>query len=92
VSQVKDEGAVRFSISIPGSLAKQLDRMVSQKGYDNRSRVVVRWDGAPADSAFAWARDGRTRTVTLPAKAPAAGKRELAVGRQKLAVTVQPEP
>jgi CopG family transcriptional regulator, nickel-responsive regulator len=41
VKQVKDEGAVRFSISIPGSLAKQLDRMVSQKGYDNRSLAVA---------------------------------------------------
>jgi CopG family transcriptional regulator, nickel-responsive regulator len=41
VKQVKDEGAVRFSISIPGTLAKQLDRMVSQKGYDNRSLAVA---------------------------------------------------
>jgi CopG family transcriptional regulator, nickel-responsive regulator len=41
VKHVKDEGAVRFSISLPGSLAKQLDRMATQKGYDNRSLAVA---------------------------------------------------
>ncbi len=41
VPHVNDEGAVRFSISIPGTLAKQLDRMVSQRGYDNRSLAVA---------------------------------------------------
>ena len=41
VRQVKDEGAARFSISVPASLAKQLDRMAAQKGYDNRSLAVA---------------------------------------------------
>lgn len=38
---VKSAGAVRFSISLPQALAKQLDRMVAQKGYDNRSLAVA---------------------------------------------------
>ncbi len=37
----EDEGVVRFSISVPGSLARQLDRMVEDKGYDNRSLAVA---------------------------------------------------
>jgi CopG family nickel-responsive transcriptional regulator len=41
VKQGNEEGVVRFSISVPASLAKQLDRMVSQKGYDNRSLAVA---------------------------------------------------
>ena len=41
VKQAKEEGAVRFSISLPASLAKQLDRMATQKGYDNRSLAVA---------------------------------------------------
>src|SRR5512137_2292563 len=41
VKQDKEEGAVRFSISLPASLAKQLDRMATQKGYDNRSLAVA---------------------------------------------------
>jgi CopG family nickel-responsive transcriptional regulator len=41
VQQDKEEGAVRFSISVPGSLARQLDRMVAQKGYDNRSLALA---------------------------------------------------
>jgi CopG family nickel-responsive transcriptional regulator len=41
VKQDREKGAVRFSISVPGSLARQLDRMVAQKGYDNRSLAVA---------------------------------------------------
>jgi CopG family transcriptional regulator, nickel-responsive regulator len=41
VKHVKDEGAVRFSISIPADLARQLDRMVAEKGYHNRSLAVA---------------------------------------------------
>ena len=41
MKQVKAEGVVRFSISVPGSLAKQLDRMAREKGYDNRSLAVA---------------------------------------------------
>ena len=32
---------MRFSISLPGSLAKQLDRMATEKGYDSRSLAVA---------------------------------------------------
>jgi CopG family nickel-responsive transcriptional regulator len=35
------EKAVRFSISVPGPLARQLDEMVHEKGYDNRSLAVA---------------------------------------------------
>ncbi len=41
MKQVKGEGAVRFSISVPATLAKQLDQMASEKGYDNRSLAVA---------------------------------------------------
>lgn len=41
MSQLEDKGAVRFSISVPASLAKQLDRMTREKGYDNRSLAVA---------------------------------------------------
>ena len=34
------EGAVRFSVSLPGSLARELDAMVLQKGYSNRSLAL----------------------------------------------------
>lgn len=37
----RKEPVVRFSISIPGALAKQLDQMTHQKGYDNRSLAVA---------------------------------------------------
>ena len=37
----KKEGAVRFTVSVPGALAKQLDQMVQEKGYDNRSLAVA---------------------------------------------------
>lgn len=37
---MKKEHVVRFGISLPRELAKQLDRMVREKGYDNRSLAV----------------------------------------------------
>jgi CopG family nickel-responsive transcriptional regulator len=37
----KQEPVVRFSISLPGTLAQQLDQMAHQKGYDNRSLAVA---------------------------------------------------
>jgi hypothetical protein len=37
----KTEGVVRFTVSVPQALGKQLDRMTRQKGYDNRSMVVL---------------------------------------------------
>ena len=41
VKQVKEERAMRFSISVPPTLARQLDQMARQKGYDNRSLAVA---------------------------------------------------
>jgi CopG family nickel-responsive transcriptional regulator len=41
VNTSKQEPVVRFSISLPGKLAKQLDQMAHQKGYDNRSLAVA---------------------------------------------------
>jgi CopG family transcriptional regulator, nickel-responsive regulator len=37
----KPEPVVRFSISVPGGLARQLDAMAHEKGYDNRSLAVA---------------------------------------------------
>jgi CopG family nickel-responsive transcriptional regulator len=37
----KREPAVRFSISVPAALARQLDRMAHEKGYHNRSLAVA---------------------------------------------------
>jgi len=34
------KGVARFSISLPGELAEQLDRMTREKGYDNRSLAI----------------------------------------------------
>jgi metal-responsive CopG/Arc/MetJ family transcriptional regulator len=41
VNAKKYEPAVRFSISLPGALAKELDQMARQKGYENRSWAVA---------------------------------------------------
>lgn len=35
------DGVVRFSVSVPKDLARQLDRMAREKGYDNRSLAVA---------------------------------------------------
>jgi CopG family nickel-responsive transcriptional regulator len=35
------EGAVRFSISLPGALARELDEMATAKGYSNRSLALA---------------------------------------------------
>jgi CopG family nickel-responsive transcriptional regulator len=37
----KNEGVVRFSVSLPGQLMQQLDDMVEQKGYTNRSLAIA---------------------------------------------------
>ena len=37
----KSDGVVRFTVSVPQTLAKQLDRMTREKGYDNRSLAVA---------------------------------------------------
>ena len=41
VKHAKAEGVVRFTVSVPQTLAKQLDRMTREKGYDNRSLAVA---------------------------------------------------
>src|ERR1039458_2745835 len=37
----KTDGVVGFTVSVPRDLAKQLDQMTSEKGYDNRSLAVA---------------------------------------------------
>ena len=37
----KAEGVVRFTVSVPAGLAKELDKMAREKGYDNRSLAVA---------------------------------------------------
>ncbi len=37
----KSEGVVRFTVSVPRELAKQLDQMTREKGYHNRSLAVA---------------------------------------------------
>lgn len=37
----RPEGAVRFSVSLPAPLARDLDDMVLQKGYSNRSLALA---------------------------------------------------
>jgi CopG family nickel-responsive transcriptional regulator len=41
VKHAKTEGVIRFTVSVPQTLAKQLDRMTREKGYDNRSLAVA---------------------------------------------------
>ena len=41
MKNAKTEGVVRFTVSVPQTLAKQLDRMTREKGYDNRSLAVA---------------------------------------------------
>ncbi|HLP76320.1 MAG TPA: nickel-responsive transcriptional regulator NikR [Candidatus Paceibacterota bacterium] len=37
----KSESVTRFSVSLPASLARELDRMAAEKSYDNRSLAVA---------------------------------------------------
>lgn len=37
----KKPGVVRFTVSVPADLAKQLDRMTREKGYANRSLAIA---------------------------------------------------
>jgi hypothetical protein len=55
------------------------------------SRVTVRLDGVPVASAFCWARNGQTRSVTFPVGATHSGRHRLVIGDKKLEVAVQPE-
>jgi CopG family nickel-responsive transcriptional regulator len=38
---MKHDGTARISVSLPATLLKQLDQMMRQKGYENRSLVVA---------------------------------------------------
>ncbi len=38
---MKHDLAARFSVSLPPELLRQLDAMISDKGYDNRSQAVA---------------------------------------------------
>jgi len=37
---MKEEGVARFSVSLSRGLLRQLDKMVREKGYDNRSLAI----------------------------------------------------
>jgi CopG family nickel-responsive transcriptional regulator len=41
VKATQTDRVVRFTVSVPRDLAKQLDQMSRQKGYDNRSLAVA---------------------------------------------------
>ena len=41
VKNNKSGGVVRFSVSVPRELARQLDQMTREKGYGNRSQAVA---------------------------------------------------
>jgi CopG family nickel-responsive transcriptional regulator len=41
VKTTKPDGVVRFTVSVPRDLARQLDQMTHEKGYDNRSLAVA---------------------------------------------------
>ena len=41
MKHAKTEGVIRFTVSVPQGLVKQLDRMTREKGYDNRSLAVA---------------------------------------------------
>jgi CopG family nickel-responsive transcriptional regulator len=38
---MKEEKVSRFSVSVPGKLLKELDAMIKQKGYSNRSQAIA---------------------------------------------------
>jgi CopG family nickel-responsive transcriptional regulator len=39
-NDTKSENAVRFSVSLPSELARELDIMIGEKGYSNRSQFI----------------------------------------------------
>ena len=41
MKSAKHSGVVRFTVSVPTDLGKQLDQMTREKGYDNRSLAVA---------------------------------------------------
>lgn len=38
---MKEEGVARFSVSLKKSLLRELDKMMREKGYDNRSHAIA---------------------------------------------------
>jgi hypothetical protein len=54
------------------------------------SRVALRLDGKPAAFKWTWARAGRKELLRFPLTLEQSGRHEVAVGGQKLSVTVQP--
>jgi len=54
------------------------------------SRVALRLDGQPVASKWAWARAGRKESLAFPLQFDQPGRHEMAVGGQKISVTVQP--
>jgi exo-1,4-beta-D-glucosaminidase len=54
------------------------------------SRVVLRLDGDPVAFKWAWARAGWKESLGFPLTLEQSGRHEIAVGGQKISVTVQP--
>jgi len=54
------------------------------------SRVFLKVDGKPTAFRWAWARAGRKESLGFPFILEQSGRHEIAVGGQKLSVTVQP--
>ena len=52
------------------------------------SRVLLLVDGQPANSQWAWARNGKTDEVSFPMSLAQPGAHRLAVGTQQARVTV----
>ena len=54
------------------------------------SRVALRLDGEPVAFKWAWARAGRKESLGFPLTLKQSGRHEIALGGQKISVTVQP--
>jgi hypothetical protein len=54
------------------------------------SRVALQLDGKPVVFKWAWARAGRKESLGFPLILEQSGRHEIAVGGQKISVTVQP--
>jgi hypothetical protein len=54
------------------------------------SRVVLRLDGRPVASKWAWARAGRKQDLAFPLQVDQPGQREVTVGERKLELMVTP--
>jgi hypothetical protein len=54
------------------------------------SRVFLRVDGESAAAGWAWAREGKTQTLTFPVRFERSGQHEIALGERRIEVNVQP--